>query len=200
VSARRLFVTWSAYRSWTVDELDGLAGSGHLGLRMAEPVRLDEMPADASAGFLRLLREAAGAGLRVLWRGGPGDVPIALIRHLSPPIDSARGVFAWHRPGPSGLVLRYGPGFVVVEDRRTSRLARSVIAAADPRYRLLQEAGADLLRGPARFEPLLAAGLALTRGDWVVGLAVRARRRAAPMPPAPSFPLSEAEVRPLAGR
>jgi hypothetical protein len=185
MSARRLFVTWSPDRLWTVDELDRLAGRGHLGLRIAEPVRLDEMPADASAGFLRLLREAAGAGLRVLWRGGPGEIPVALIRHLSPPVDPAAGGFAWHRPGLAGLVLRYGPGFVVVEDRRTGRLARSVIAAADPRYPLLREAGGDLLRGTPRLEPLLDAGLALARGDWVVGLAVRFRRRAIPVPPAP---------------
>jgi Family of unknown function (DUF5825) len=185
MSARRLFVTWSPYRPWSPDELDRLAGSGWLGVRMTEPVRLDEMPAEADLGFLRLLREAAGAGLRVLWRGGPGDVPVALIRHLSPPVDEVVGGFAWHRPGPAGLMLRYGPGFVVVEDRRTGRLARTVIAAADPRYRLLREVGGDLVRGPAHFEPLLDAGLALARDDWVVGLAVRARRRAAPAPPVP---------------
>ncbi|HZM74376.1 MAG TPA: DUF5825 family protein [Candidatus Limnocylindrales bacterium] len=190
MSARRLFVTWSPYRSWSPDELDRLAGSGRLGVRMSGPVRLDEMPAEAALGFLRLLREAAGAGLRVLWRGRPGDVPVALIRHLSPPVDEAVGGFAWHRPGPAGLMLRYGPGFVVVEDRRTGRLARTVIAAADPRYALLREVGGDLVRGPARFEPLLDAGLALPRGDWVVGLAVRARRRAAPAPPVPSGPVA----------
>jgi hypothetical protein len=188
MSARRLFVTWSPYRSWSPDELDRLAGSGRLGVRMTEPVRLGEMPAEADLGFLRLLREAAGAGLRVLWRGGPGDAPVALIRHLSPPVDEAVGGFAWHRPGPAGLMLRYGPGFVVVEDRRTGRLARTVIAAADPRYGLLREVGGDLVRGPAHFEPLLDAGLALARGDWVVGLAVRARRRAAPVPPEPVAP------------
>jgi hypothetical protein len=106
-------------------------------------------------------------------------------------VDPATGRFAWYRPGPAGLVLRYGPGFVVVEDRRTGRLARSVIAAADGRYRLLQEAGGDLLRGPARFEPLLDAGLVLARGEWVVGLAVRFRfrRRATPVPPEPRLRL-----------
>ena len=196
MSARRLLVTWSPYRSWSPDELDRLAASGWLGVRMTEPVRLDQMPAKAGLGFLRLLREAAGAGLRVLWRGGPGDVPVSLIRHLSPPVNEAVGGFAWHRPGPAGLILRYGQGFVVVEDRRTGRLTRTVIAGADPRYGLLREVGGDLVRGPARFEPLLDAGLALARGDWVVGLAVRARRRVAPAPAAPLEPAAP-RLRPL---
>ena len=97
------------------------------------------------------------------------------MRHLSPPYDAVAGPM-WRRPGPLGLTARYGPGFAVVEDRRSGRFQRSVIQASDGRYRLLKDDG---VRRATPLDHILAEeGLALVVNGWAVSLPVQAFGRA----------------------
>lgn len=157
----RLFTVWAVTRPWVPDELGDLA-RGYRGVRIDGRVEIDPF-------FVNLLRHAAAARLRVRWRG---DVPPELVprlRHLSPPYDGTTGL-AWRRPGPAGLTVRYGPGFAVVEDRRSGRYERSVIQASDARHGLLKDGG--VRRATRRDEALAEEGLALTMGGWAVSLPI----------------------------
>lgn len=169
----RLFVPWQLERSWSAAELLTLARSGYRGIRMTEPVALG---GPDGVDFVRLLREAAAAGLRVRWHG---QVPAGLtagLRHLSPPYQPHTDRFAWRRPGSAGLTIRYGPGFAVIEDRRAGRYQRSVLHERDSRYLLLREAE-DRVR-PGRYECLIEAGLAIRLGGWATSLVIHPRRPA----------------------
>jgi hypothetical protein len=158
----RLFSTWSVTRPWTPGELRELSCAGYRGVRITDRVELDPF-------FANLLRHAAAARLRVRWRG---QVPVDLvprIRHLSPPYDATTGP-AWRRPGPVGLAVRYGPGLVVVEDRRSGRYQRSVIQASDGRHRLLKDEG---VRQATQLDHVLAEeGLVLLMNGWAVSLPI----------------------------
>jgi hypothetical protein len=158
----RLFSTWSVDRPWTPGELRELFRAGYRGVRIADRVELDPV-------FVNLLRHAAAAGLRVRWRG---QVPVDLvprIRHLSPPYDATAGLM-WRRPGPVGLAVRYGPGFAVVEDRRSGRYQRSVIQASDGRHRLLEDEG---VRRATLLDHMLAVeGWVLLMDGWAVSLPI----------------------------
>jgi hypothetical protein len=119
--------------------------------------------------FVNLLRHAAAAGLRVRWHGHVPPELVTRIRHLSPPYDVTTGL-AWRRPGPAGLTVRYGPGFVVVEDRRSGCYRRSVIQESDVRHGLLKD---DRVRQATEQDEVLAdEGLALTINGWAVSLPI----------------------------
>jgi hypothetical protein len=158
----RLFTTWSFTRPWSPGELRELSRAGYRGIRITDRVELDPF-------FANLLRHAAAAGLRVLWRGQvPADL-VPRVRHLSPPYDTSAGPM-WRRPGPLGLAVRYGPGFAVVEDHRSGRYQRSVLQAADGRHRLLKDEG---VRRAARLDHVLAEeGLVFLMNGWAVSLPI----------------------------
>lgn len=157
----RLFSTWSASRAWTPGELRELSRAGYCGVQITECVELDPF-------FANLLRHAAAARLRVRWRGQVPDELVPRLRHLSPPYDAAGP--AWRRPGPAGLTVRYGPGFAVVEDRRSGRYQRSVIQASDARHRLLKDEG---VRQPGQLDHVLAEeGLVLVMAGWAMSLPI----------------------------
>jgi hypothetical protein len=164
----RLLRAWSVTRPWTPAELRELSRAGYHGIRITDPVRLDPF-------FANLLRHAAAARLRVRWRGQvPADL-IPRLRHLSPPYDSTAGLL-WRRPGPVGLTVRCGPGFIVVEDHRSGRYGRSVIQASDGRYRLLADHG---VRQATRLDHVLAEeGLALVMNGRAVSLPIPPVRHA----------------------
>jgi hypothetical protein len=159
----RLFSARSCAQPWTRGELRELSRAGYRGIRITDQVKLD-------AFFANLLRHAAAAGLRVLWRG---QVPVDLIpriRHLSPPYDAIAGPM-WRRPGHLGLTVRHGPGFAVVEDHRSGCYRRSVIQASDGRYRLLKDEG---VRRATRLDHILVQeGLVLLMDGWAVSLPVQ---------------------------
>ncbi|MFD9687826.1 DUF5825 family protein [Kitasatospora sp. NPDC001309] len=111
-------------------EVTGLHRAGVRCLRLTEPVRLCADAPAASARALMLLREATGQGLAVLWRAVCPDGCAAQRRfhHLYPPEQLTGGgapdVLADWRATyfPSKCVLRRGPGFVEVRDRRFGTL------------------------------------------------------------------------------
>ncbi|MFE3875589.1 DUF5825 family protein [Kitasatospora sp. NPDC059146] len=111
-------------------EVTGLHRAGVRCLRLTEPVRLCADAPAASARALMLLREATGQGLAVLWQAVCPDGCAAQRRfhHLYPPEQLTGGgapeVLADWRATyfPSKCVLRRGPGFVEVRDRRFGTL------------------------------------------------------------------------------
>lgn len=177
---RALFASWQPGQPHLREDLAPLARQGMRGLRLAG--RLDLGPHDAAGAtdHLALLRDAAGVGLRVSWRGAVGGVDPALLGHLDPP-RGADGAAAW--PVPSGLMLtaRHGPGFVMVEDRRGGEVRRLLLDTADdvrmmaePRYARFT---ADSPAASENALPALAGhGLFAQLGDWWVRLPVRYRR------------------------
>ncbi|MFF2953337.1 DUF5825 family protein [Kitasatospora sp. NPDC057965] len=112
-------------------EVTGLHRAGVRCLRLTEPVRLCADAPAASARALMLLREATGQGLAVLWQAvcTDGCATRRRFHHLYPPErltgDGApQDVLADWRATyyPSKCVVRRGPGFVEVRDRRFGTL------------------------------------------------------------------------------
>jgi hypothetical protein len=170
-------VAWPPERDWTPADLTGLAARGHRGIDVDAPVDLGTLSGAQSVRFLWLLREAANVGLRVRWRGCMGTVPVALVRHLSPPVDETTGKLAWHRPGPAALIVRQGPGFLVVEDVRSGRLARTVVDADDERHPLLRSPEPPWHGDPTDAHTrLLDDRLAVRLDGWVLALPLYLRR------------------------
>ncbi|MFF2658392.1 DUF5825 family protein [Kitasatospora sp. NPDC058032] len=113
------------------EEVTDLHRAGVRCLRLTAPVRLCADAPAASARALMLLREATGQGLAVLWQAVCTDGCAARRRfhHLYPPErltgDGApQDVLADWRATyyPSKCVVRRGPGFVEVRDRRFGTL------------------------------------------------------------------------------
>lgn len=157
----RLFSTWPASRAWTPEELCELSRAGYRGVQITDFVELDPF-------FINLLRHAAAARLRVRWRGHVPSELISRLRHLSPPYHATGP--AWRRPGLAGLTVRYGPGFLVVEDRRSGRYQRSIIRATDGRHSLLKDEG---VRRATQLDRVLAEeGLGIVMTGWAVSLPI----------------------------
>ncbi|MFJ8437005.1 DUF5825 family protein [Kitasatospora sp. NPDC094019] len=110
-------------------EVTELHRAGVRCLRLTGPVRLCADASAASARALMLLREATGQGLAVLWRAVCADGCAAGRRfhHLYPPEEltgpEPELLADWRATYfPSKCVLRRGPGFVEVRDRRFGTL------------------------------------------------------------------------------
>ncbi|GAA1241313.1 hypothetical protein GCM10009665_35130 [Kitasatospora nipponensis] len=107
-------------------------------LRLAEPIRLCRDAPAASARALTLLREATGQGLAVLWEAlcEDGCAADRLFHHLFPParvLGAPAELAAEWRAGyfPCRCVVRRGPGFVEVRDRRFGTLELFTIDEPD---------------------------------------------------------------------
>ncbi|GAA1287790.1 DUF5825 family protein [Saccharothrix xinjiangensis] len=107
-------------------ELVALARSGMRGVRLTEALDLGALPTRAAAEHLAFLREAAGVGLHVLWRGRFGDLDHRPFRHLDPPRD-AEGRALWPVAPAPLLTVRRGPDFALVDDRRGGALSRTYL-------------------------------------------------------------------------
>ncbi|KPI16241.1 hypothetical protein OK074_1853 [Actinobacteria bacterium OK074] len=111
------------------DVVTALHTEGVRCLRLPEPVRLCADAPAAVAHALRLVREATGRGLAVLWDADCDDgcAGRRLYDHLYPPrqvhgapADTAERWRATYFPAK--CVYRRGPGFVEVRDRRFGTL------------------------------------------------------------------------------
>ncbi|MFD9123320.1 DUF5825 family protein [Kitasatospora sp. NPDC059571] len=122
-TARGLFEPWEAGRPCDRARLVALARSGLRGLRLTDFTTLDSGDPKAAAQHLTMLCEAAGVGLRVSWRGEIAGIPWQPLCHLDPP-RGRDGVTAWPIPRTALLLMRLGPGFVLVEDRREGAVRR----------------------------------------------------------------------------
>ncbi|MEU6158459.1 DUF5825 family protein [Streptomyces sp. NPDC047130] len=153
------------------DALASMARSGMRGLVVDRPVRLSTTTAAATARFLHLLVEAAGAGLRVYWDGDIGDLPQASLQHLDPPRHE--GVPAWPVPREPLLTHRRGPGFLLLEDLRDPAAPRRWTVPDHPWGRVLRAYATPTAPDPADREALAvleAQHLVLRLGDGDGGL------------------------------
>lgn len=139
-----------------------------------------------SVRFIRLLREALSAGLRVDWAlAGPAALDAGLVCHLPPPRDGSELAAAWQAQyGFGRCYYRVGPGFYLLKDIRAGEGGRGV------RFRLDDARGvaafgtlADAVHLPSAaadtvelFGVLEAERLTLRRGDWGTLLPFRMRR------------------------
>ncbi len=114
----------------TRDELVVVARAGMRGLRLSGFLELGAHVPVATARHLDFLREAAGVGLRVLWRGTLDTIPVEPFRHLYPP-SGEDGAKPWPIPRRPMFTLRRGPGFVLVDDFRNGSLVRSYVDDPD---------------------------------------------------------------------
>ncbi|WP_157846285.1 DUF5825 family protein [Streptomyces anulatus] len=135
-----LFMGWVPGTVCTRHQLVPIARSGFRGLRVQGFMKLDSKSPEAAAHHLAFLREAAGVGLRVAWRGQLEGIITDPFHHLDPPRDQ-QGSAAWPVPRRPLLTLRRGPGFVLVEDHRQAATERTLIedpdqvrALTDPQY------------------------------------------------------------------
>ncbi|GIG55976.1 hypothetical protein Lfu02_03480 [Longispora fulva] len=98
-------------RDWVLAGLREITLTGSVVLDRAEP--------DGYLRVLRLLRDCAAWRVVVRWHGAiAGDLHVAPLRHLSPPLDAGgRPMWAWV---PEGLDLRHGPDFALVHDARAA--------------------------------------------------------------------------------
>jgi hypothetical protein len=141
---------------------------------------LDSQSAETAARHLAFLREAAGVGLRVAWRGRFEGIATGPFHHLDPPRDR-HGSAAWPVPRRPLLTLRRGPGFVLVEDHRQAVTERTLVddpeqvrALTDPEYGCI--AAERLTRDQAAAVRTLAnAGLFAAIGTVWTALPVRFR-------------------------
>ncbi|NYV73723.1 DUF5825 family protein [Streptomyces sp. UH6] len=134
------------------DALAAMARSGMRGLLVERPVRLSTTTAAATARFLHLLVEAAGAGLRVYWEGDVGDLPRASLQHLDPPRHD--GVPEWPVPREPLLTHRRGPGFLLLEDLRDPAAPRRWTVPDHPWGRVLRAYATPTAPDPADREAL----------------------------------------------
>jgi Family of unknown function (DUF5825) len=111
-------------------ELVALARSGLRGLLVTGFLDLDVDGPAVITGHLDFLREAAGVGLRILWRGDLRALPVRHLSHLDPP-RGISGFSAWPTPQRQMFTLRCGPGFVLVNDMRGGSLDRFCVSDPD---------------------------------------------------------------------
>ncbi|MFG3284429.1 DUF5825 family protein [Streptomyces sp. NPDC048111] len=121
-----LFMAWEPGAPHTRDRLVPVARTGARGFRVNGFLRLGPEHPDLTADHLAFLRDAAGVGLRVAWRGRLEGIDHTPLRHLDPPRDE-EGKPAWPVPPRPLLTLRRGPGFVLVEDNRDGTIRRTVV-------------------------------------------------------------------------
>lgn len=173
-----MWTHWPSHLRRSVADLEAVARQRLRGVVVGEPVHLAPEADTGAAVFLALLRESAGLGLVVRWRGSVSGIPHALVRHLSAPYDGPAGHFAWRRPRAAGLRLRRGPGFLTIEDRRFGPVRRTLVPEHDERFAALcPPATAGLLPevDPAAGARLCSEGLAVVIGGRLVTLPVRLR-------------------------
>lgn len=123
---RGLFLPWEPGSPHTRDRLVPVARTGVRGFTVAGFLRLGPGSSRTAADHLAFLRDAAGVGLRVSWRGRLEGIPDAPFRHLDPPRDES-GKPAWPVPPRPLLTLRRGPDFVLIEDHRDGSPRQTVV-------------------------------------------------------------------------
>ncbi len=167
-----------------------LTRRGARGVLLEQPIDLTGAGPERVMRLLQMLRQAAGAGLRVDWCGAL-DPPIAdRVRHLDPP-RTPDGRRQWAAPRRPLLTAKYGPGFVLIDDQRDGtgfRLltdqdeVRTLVAYAVPRPVSAQDPRAAV-------EQLCRRGYLLDVDGWCVTLPVRLRfaRRSPRYPAAASI-------------
>jgi hypothetical protein len=171
----RLLREWTPHTPYTRGDLAACAQAGMRGLRIAERVRLDAEEPERTLGFVRLLIDAAGVGLRVYWQGTYDGVPERLLRHLDPPRDEL-GRPAWPVPPAPLLTVRHGPGFVQIDDLRTERPGRYVVPGEPYGQVLAAFAGPSRAASPEEataLEALAGRDLVLPLGGLHLSLPVR---------------------------
>ncbi|MFP8883828.1 DUF5825 family protein [Streptomyces mangrovi] len=164
----------------TRDELVMIVRSGMRGFRLTEPLHLTPEDPNAATAHLAFLRDAAGVGLRVIWRGTVTGLPVSRLTHLDPP-RSAEGAMVWPVPRRPLLTVRHGPGYVLVEDSRDVGVRRFVLDAPDevrallePALSRVEESALDH-RDLAAISSLAERGLFLRVGTTWLALPVRFR-------------------------
>lgn len=177
---RGLFAPWEPGMPHTRDLLVQVARTGARGFRVSGVLRLGPDTAATTADYLAFLRDAAGVGLRVSWRGSLEGISHAPFRHLDPPRDDS-GKAAWPVPPRPLLTLRRGPGFVLIEDSRDGRMRRTVVDRPDriavlvePGLGCIADDGLDADTGRA-VRALADLGLVAAVGDHWLTLPVRFR-------------------------
>ncbi|MFG2121003.1 DUF5825 family protein [Streptomyces sp. NPDC048710] len=125
-----LFAAWEPGSPHTRDRLVPVARTGARGFRVTGFLRIGLHSPEQAADHLAFLRDAAGVGLRVSWRGSLDGIPDDPFHHLDPPRDES-GKAAWPVPARPLLTLRRGPGFVLVEDGRDGTLTQTIVDRPD---------------------------------------------------------------------
>ncbi|MFE2302489.1 DUF5825 family protein [Streptomyces sp. NPDC059445] len=133
-------------------QLNDWVRHGHRAVEVSEEVLVEETRPHEAAEFLRFLRDAAGAGIGVSWRGRIElDEPAQMFSHLAAPgSPSTTGALG------DGQIChwRQGPAFVQVTDRR------------DGAERVMTFGEESLLRAFARIQrPLNTSSASLTELD-----------------------------------
>jgi hypothetical protein len=165
-----------------------LASAGRERLVLTEGVRLGSDD-EYDVRFVRLLREALSATVRVEWTAESIDpLPASTVCHLPPPRAGAalredNGI-RWRDSYQFGrCYYRIGPGFVLIKDTRQGegrgaryRLDGAEVVTAFPG--LEQALYLPAAPAPVRelFELLTGEDLVLRRGDWGTVLPFRMRR------------------------
>lgn len=159
---------------------DALTGES-LYLTGVQVVRVEQrVQPDDTLHFVRLLREAAGYGVGVTWRGNLGRrVDPQLLHHLPPPVGGAEpSMDRWRAAFRYGLCYyRVGPGFLLVADhRRTRHGVTAVLSDPDEIATLRDFAYPGPAAETAAFARLCDKGLVLRHGEAAVSLPYRLRR------------------------
>lgn len=149
------------------------------GVRMVH-VEQCVQPGDNPLHFVRLLREAAGYGVGVTWRGDLGlCADPRLLYHLPPPVGGAGpGVDRWRAMFSYGLCYyRVGPGFLLaVDHRRTMHAVAAVLRDPDEIATLRGLAYPGPAKKTAAFARLCDQGLIVRDRGAAVSLPYRLRR------------------------
>lgn len=165
----------------TDPKLDALTGE-NLYLTGVRVVHVEQcvQPGDNPLHFVRLLREAAGYGVGVTWRGDLGRcADPRLLHHLPPPVSGAEpGIDRWRAVFRYGLCYyRVGPGFLLVVDhRRTIDGIAAVLRDPDEIATLRALAHPGPAKRTAAFARLYDQGLVMRHGGAAVSLPYRLRR------------------------
>ncbi len=162
-------------------QLTALQHEGIRTLEIDQPILVSGDDARAAISFLRFLRDAASAGLRVIWRGDLrlDGIDDALVAHLSPP-EGRPDHSTWRSRHRFGLFYwRRGPDFILVRDRRRQEMgARLTIEGAGdleafsrllPGCRLI-DLSPDLRTSAGA---LVASGVGVQAGGWATILQTR---------------------------
>lgn len=176
---------------WPTDaQLGRLVALGCVEVHVPWVMELGEREPEASAHFVRFLRDCTSHRLRVRWRGAaPSPLISWMLRHLEPPeaggTPELEGAASrWRSAYEYGRCYwRAGPGFVLVKDRREGRdaaqfilddaVTRSVFEQlAVPQRMEALGTGAEVEKAVA---DLGEESLVLELGAWRVALPFRMR-------------------------
>jgi len=161
-------------------DLVGLAAAGHEWLVLPQPVPLGEDD-EYDVRFVRLLREAISAGLRVDWTAEAVPFDEADVQHLPPPRQGPAP--RWREGFRYGqCYYRRGPGFVLLKDTRDLATGARFRLDEPPVVAAFWELTGAVHVPDASDGALELAGLlepermVLRRGDWLTLLPFRIRR------------------------